>query len=126
MRRMELSKDKLFEKLVTTVNDQMKRYPEDDYLKDIFSSLKNKSSSSFGKKSDLVNVISLLDQYMYDLKVGTDYDDLLDLDSDDEVQDRTLKLKSLTTLPNKLLLDCFYFTLKINAKMFSDRRATLI
>ena len=85
MRRMELSKDKLFEKLVTTVNDQMKRYPEDDYLKDIFSSLKNKSSSSFGKKSDLVNVISLLDQYMYDLKVGTDYDDLLDLDSDDEV-----------------------------------------
>ena len=84
-RRMELSKEKIFEKLLKTAQDEVSKHPDDAFLKSYLKSLKSKTASKYSKKSDLLEALGSLEQYVSDLNIEEDFEKLCgDSDTDEE------------------------------------------
>ena len=84
-RRMELSKEKIFEKLLKTAQDEVSKHPDDAFLKRYLKSLKSKTASKYSKKSDLLEALGSLEQYVSDLNIEEDFEKLCgDSDTDEE------------------------------------------
>ena len=90
MRRMELTKDKLYDKLVNIVQSETEVYPDDEYLGDMLQHLRKKTSQNYGTKSDILDSISSVEQYILDLKSEREFESLIrgsdseDNDEEDE------------------------------------------
>ena len=62
MRRMELTKDKLYDKLLNIVQLELEVYPADEYLGDLLQYLEKKTAQSYGSKSDIQDTISSVER----------------------------------------------------------------
>ena len=87
---MELSKEKLFEKLQNTLTTEINNYPDDDFLNDCINSLEKKTAQSYGKKTDLIDALSAVEQHVNDLKVKDEFDTYFEeSDSEDDEDEET-------------------------------------
>ena len=89
IKRMELTKEKLFEKMVRIVHEEFELHPEDEYLSSLSQDLRNRNAQSYGRKSDLMDSLSILEQYVSDLKSEAEFESLFDPEDDsDEEEER--------------------------------------
>ena len=89
IKRMELTKEKLYEKMVRIVHKEFELHPEDEYLSNLSQELRNRNAQSYNRKSDLMDSLSTLEQYVSDLKSEAEFVSLFDQcasedDSDEE------------------------------------------
>ena len=70
--RMELTKDQLLKKVLSQVNEALKLFPSDDFLKDCDRKL-SKTSQVFKNKGHLVEFSTSLDTHINNLTTDKDY-----------------------------------------------------
>ena len=86
--RKQLTKEKLFENLRKDVNEALENHPGDTFLLDLSEDLKRKSSKRFNPKSKLVDLQSVVSQYLEDLKAESEFNEIIVADTfDDEFDD---------------------------------------